>query len=133
MPPGWHRGYIDAIEWRWVQGALGRPGPAMVWMRPRVTLLPEEPLSPLQRLMVCADSASGASSVLDIAAWQFMNTELTAHLVREPAGEWIGLQAQTVLGGSAAGVAVADVFDHEGFVGRSAQSLLVRQASPPTD
>jgi acyl-coenzyme A thioesterase PaaI-like protein len=133
MPTGWHPGYLDAIEWSWVEGALGRPGPAMVWMRPRVTLLPGEPLSPVQRLMVCVDSASGASAVLDIREWQFMNTELTAHLVREPVGEWIGLRARTVLGGTAAGVATADVVDPSGFVARSAQSLLVRPSSQPTD
>jgi hypothetical protein len=131
-PAGWHPGYLDAIEWRWVEGRIGEPGPAMVWMRPRVTLLPGVPLSPVERLMVCADSASGASSVLDIADWQFMNTELTVHLVREPVGEWIGLRAQTVLGGTAAGVAMADVLDEDGFVARSAQSLLVRPSSQPT-
>ena len=41
-------------------------------------------MAPLERLMVCVDSASGASAALDITEWQFMNTELTAHLVREP-------------------------------------------------
>ncbi len=131
-PQGWHRGYLDAIEWRWIEGRVGEPGPVMVWMRPRVTLLPGEPLSPLGGLTVFADSASGASSVLDIADWQFMNTELTAHLVREPGGEWIGLRAQTVLGGTAAGVAMADLLDERGFVARSAQSLLVRPSSQPT-
>jgi len=133
VPPGWYRGYLDAIEWSWVEGSLGRPGPAMVWMRPRVTLLAGEPLSAVERLMVCVDSASGASAVLEIGSWQFMNTDLTVHLVREPVGEWVGLHAQTVLGGTAAGVAMADVFDQEGFVGRSAQSLLVRPWSQPTD
>jgi hypothetical protein len=133
MPPGWQPGYLDAIEWRWVEGALGVPGPAMVWMRPRVSLLAGESLSPLQRLMVCVDSASGASAVLDIRDWEFMNTELTAHLVREPRGEWVGLRARTFLGGTATGIATAEVFDTEGFVARSAQALLVRPSSLPTD
>lgn len=127
-PPGWHAGYLDAIEWSWVEGAFAQPGPASVWMRPRVTLVPDEPLSPLQRLLVCVDSASGASAALDIRDWQFMNTELTGHLVREPDGEWIGLRAETTLGGGAAGFAQAEVFDEHGFVGRTAQALLVRPA-----
>ena len=128
MPRDWHPGYLDAIEWSWVDGALEHPGPATVWMRPRVTLVPGEPLSPLQRFLVCVDSASGASAALDIRDWQFMNTELTGHLVREPGGEWIGLRAQTILGGAAAGLAQAEVFDEHGFVGRTAQALLVRPA-----
>ncbi|WP_082594160.1 thioesterase family protein [Phycicoccus sp. Soil802] len=126
VPPGWHPGYLDAIEWSWVEGSLEQVGPATVWMRPRVPLVTGEPMAPLERLMVCVDSASGASAALEITQWQFMNTELTAHLVREPAGEWIGLRARTTLGGGAAGLAQAEVFDEEGFVGRTAQALLVR-------
>jgi hypothetical protein len=127
-PRGWHPGYLDAIEWSWVEGSLEQPGAATVWMRPRVTLLADEPLSPLQRLLVCVDSASGASAALSIRDWQFMNTELTAHLLREAGGEWVGLRARTMLGGGAAGLATAEVFDDRGFVGRTAQALLVRPA-----
>ena len=128
LPPGWHRGYLDSIDWRWVQGSLAEPGPATVWMRPRVPLVEGEDLTPLQRVLVCVDSASGASSALDIREWQFMNTELTVHLVRELRGEWVGLRARTVLGGGPSGIALAEVFDDEGFVGHSAQGLLVRPA-----
>jgi hypothetical protein len=125
--PGWLApGYLDAIEWSWIHGSLEEPGPATVWMRPRVSLVPDEPLSPLQRLLVCVDSASGVSATLDIRTWQFMNTELTAHVVREPQGEWICLRALTTVGGGAAGLAQAEVFDEHGFVARTAQALLVR-------
>ncbi|WP_406832121.1 thioesterase family protein [Pedococcus sp. KACC 23699] len=126
IPPGWHRGYLDAIDWRWVEGSLAEPGPATVWMRPRMGLVPGEELSPLQRLLVCVDSASGASAALSIDRWQFMNTELTAHLVREPASAWVGVRAATTIAGGAVGLARADVFDEHGFVGHSAQTLLVR-------
>ena len=126
VPTGWHPGYLDAIEWSWVEGSLEESGPATVWMRPRVTLVAGEPMAPLERLMACVDSASGASAALTITDWQFMNTELTAHLVREPVGEWVGLRAVTTLGGGASGLAQAEVFDEEGFVGRTAQALLVR-------
>jgi acyl-coenzyme A thioesterase PaaI-like protein len=126
LPPGWHRGSLDTITWRWGGGSLAEPGPATVWMRPGVPLAAGEELTPLQRLLVCVDSASGVSSALDIREWQFMNTELTVHLVRELRGEWVGLRARTVLGGGASGLALAEVFDEEGFVGHSAQALLVR-------
>ncbi|GAA4726845.1 thioesterase family protein [Pedococcus ginsenosidimutans] len=132
IPAGWHRGYLDAVEWRWVAGSLAEPGPATVWMRPRLTLVPGEPLRPLERLLTCVDSGSGAGAALGMGEWQFMNTELTAHVVREPVGEWVCLQATTVVAGGAAGLARAEVFDERGFVGQSAQSLLVRPATQPT-
>lgn len=131
IPRGWHPGYLDAIEWSWVEGSLDQPGPATVWMRPRVALVEGEPMAPLERLMTCVDSASGVSAALAITEWQFMNTELTAHLVREPRGEWVGLRALTTLGGGAAGLAQAEVFDEQGFVGRTAQALLVRPTPGP--
>ena len=127
-PPSWHRGYLDAVEWRWIEGAVTRPGPAVVWMRPLVPLVPGEEMSPLQRLLTCVDSASGASAALDPAEWSFMNTELTVHVPRPPAGEWVCLQARTTLGTGAVGLAASDVYDEHGLVARSAQALLVTPA-----
>jgi hypothetical protein len=124
-PAGWHRGYLDSVEWNWIEGAVTRPGPAVVWMRPLVPLVPGEEMSPLQRLLACVDSASGASAVLDPAEWSFMNTDLTVHVVRPPVGEWVCLKAQTTIGDGAVGLAASEVYDERGLVARSAQALLV--------
>jgi acyl-coenzyme A thioesterase PaaI-like protein len=124
-PASWSRGYLDSIEWRWITGAVDEPGPGVVWMRPRVPLVEGEPMSGLQRLMTCVDSASGVSAALDIASWGFQNTELTVHVLRPPAGEWLCLQAATLLGGGSVGLATSEVYDQRGLVARSAQALLV--------
>jgi acyl-coenzyme A thioesterase PaaI-like protein len=125
-PPGsWSRGYLDAVEWRWVVGAVTEPGPAEVWMRPTVDLVAGEAWSPVQRLMACVDSASGVSAALDPATWAFLNTELSVHVLRPPVGEWLCLQAHTTLGSGSVGLATSDVYDERGLVARSAQALLV--------
>jgi Thioesterase-like superfamily len=124
-PPSWHGGYLDAVEWRWLRGSIGTPGPATVWMRPRVALVEGEDTSPLQRLLTCADSASGASAALDPAEWNFLNTELSVHLVRPTDGDWLCVDAQTTLARTSAGLATSQLFDAHGPVGRSAQSLVV--------
>ena len=124
-PPSWSDGYLDAVEWRWVVGAVTEPGPGTVWMRPRVDLVEGEPMSPVQRLMTCVDSASGVSAALDPAAWTFLNTELTVHVLREPVGEWLCVDAETTLGTGSVGMAVSRVYDERGLVARSAQALLV--------
>ena len=72
------------------------------------------------------DSASGVSAALDPAAWRFLNTELTVHVLREPVGEWLCLDAETTLSSGSVGVAVSTVYDERGLVARSAQALLVR-------
>ena len=122
----WTTGYLAAMEWRWVEGFFLRRGPATVWTRMRYPLVPGEPPSPTQRLLVTVDSASGASSELDMTTWLFVNTELSVHLLRPPDGEWIGMAARTRIGPSGTGLATATIFDDSGDVGTSAQALLVR-------
>ncbi|MDF1606048.1 thioesterase family protein [Nocardioides sp. YIM 152315] len=123
-PSGWHGGYLDAIEWRWVRGGLEEPGSGVVWMR-SPGLVEGEPISPVQRLLACVDSASGVSAALDVRQWGFLNTELSVHVLREPVGEWVCLDAETTLSDGATGVATSAVYDERGLVARSAQALLV--------
>src|SRR5439155_24894079 len=49
-------GYGDALEWRFVEGSFDASGPATVWTRPRIPLLPGEPPSALGRLLLMVDS-----------------------------------------------------------------------------
>ncbi|MBB6627307.1 thioesterase family protein [Nocardioides sp. KIGAM211] len=123
-PTGWHGGYLDAVEWRWITGSVEAPGPGVVWMRPPALVAGEEP-SPLQRLLACVDSASGVSAALDVREWGFLNTELTVHVLRPPEGGWICLDAATTLGTGAVGLAGSTAYDERGLVARSAQALLV--------
>jgi hypothetical protein len=125
-PPGWLPGFIDSMEWRWLRGWLAEPGPGTVWARPRVPLVAGEEPSPLQRLALVADSGNGAAAPLDLLQWLFVNTELTLHLHRAPQGEWIAVQAQTVVGPAGIGTVSGLLFDSRGQVGRCAQALLVR-------
>jgi hypothetical protein len=125
-PDAWSPGYLDAIEWRWITGGVDTPGPGVVWMRPP-GLVVGESISPLQRLLACVDSASGVSAMLDIREWAFLNTELTLHMLREPVGEWICLDAVTTLGPGPVGVATSSAYDEVGLVARSAQALLVQR------
>ncbi len=125
QPPGvWSPGYVQAVEWHWVKGGVAEPGPAVVWMRPRVTLVEGEESTPFQTLMACVDSASGVSAELDVAEWGFQNPELTVHLLRRPVGEWFCLEAETTLGGASAAVATSAVYDVHGLVARTTQALL---------
>ena len=55
----------------------------------------EEP-TPLQRVLIAADSGNGISSTLDFRRYLFINVDLTVHLHRLPAGEWVCLDAVTV-------------------------------------
>jgi hypothetical protein len=131
-PAGWVPGYLDALEWRWLSGALDEPGPGAAWARLLVPVVDGEEPSALQRLAAVADSANGVAARLDVRKWLFLNTDLTIHLHREPVGEWIGLRANTAIGPRGVGTVSGALFDELGHAGRCAQALTVRER-PPAD
>jgi len=124
-PGGWVDGYLSAVEWRPVRGHFAEPGPATMWARLRYPLVPGEEPGPLERVLAVADSGNGISGQLDIATWHFINPELTVHLHREAAGEWICLDAQTAISAGGAGLATSVLSDRAGQLGVGAQSLLI--------
>jgi Thioesterase-like superfamily len=117
-------GYHTAMEYRFVSGGFVEQGPAIVWMRPRVPLVAGEETSPLERVFIAADSGNGVSAALDWRSTIFINTDLTVHLLREPVGEWVCLDAVTHVDGL--GMADSALYDERGRVGRAVQTLLVR-------
>jgi hypothetical protein len=123
--PEWHCGFLAATEWRFVQGNFALPGAAKAWTRLRYPLIADEAPTPIQRLVAAADSANGISSPLDIRSWQFIPPELTVHCLRSPIGEWICLDAHTLLQSEGTGLTTANLYDEHGLVGRSAQALLI--------
>lgn len=127
-------GYDKAMEQRAARGRFGE-GAFAIWMRMRAPLLPGEAPSPLQRVLVAADSGNGISLGLDTRRWSFVNPDLTVHLHRPLEGEWVGLDARTTAWGSGVGLAECHLSDPRGPIGVSLQSLVVESrgpaASPP--
>jgi hypothetical protein len=119
------RGFLGAVEWRFVDGRFDLPGPSVVWARLRVPVVDGEQPTPLQRLLTLADCGNGLSSRYDFDAWWFINTELTVHLHRPPAGEWFCARADATMDRTGVGLAETELFDDHGRVGRGAQALLV--------
>jgi hypothetical protein len=117
--------YHRALDWRFAAGSFNAPGPAAAWTRTRCELVAGEPMTPLQHLVVMTDAASGISAALDWATSSFANVDLLVSLHRPPRGDWLGMDAVTVLGGTGAAQCTAVLFDAGGAIGRSAQSLFV--------
>ena len=117
--------YHRALEWRFAAGSFNSPGPASAWTRPECELVAGEPMTPLQHLLVMTDAASGISASLDWKRATFANVDLSVALHRPPRGDWLGMDATTVLGGTGAAQCYAVLFDETGAIGRSTQSLFV--------
>ena len=129
---GYDVGYHTAMDYRFVSGAFMEAGPATVWMRPRVALVPGEEFTPLQRVLVAADSGNGVSAALDWRRYLFINVDLSVHLHRMPAGDWVCLDAITLPEPDGVGLADAQLHDERGPIGRALQTLLVDQRPHPS-
>jgi hypothetical protein len=125
FPTGSEVGYHSAVEYRFVTGSFVKPGPATVWMRSRIPVIAGEEISPLGRVLIVADSGNGVSAALDWRRFLFINVDLTVHLHRMPAGEWVCLDAVTIPQSDGVGLADTELFDERGPIGRAAQTLLV--------
>ncbi|HVP03344.1 MAG TPA: thioesterase family protein [Solirubrobacteraceae bacterium] len=119
---GFHR---SAMEIRFAAGTAYGGGPAYAWFRFARPLVAGEEPSPLQLAAAAADFGNGVSSILDFGEHLFVNTDLTLHLAREPAGDWVLLDARTLIEAHGAGLAFSRLFDLRGPIGLAAQSLYV--------
>jgi hypothetical protein len=126
VPGAIMHGYMAAMDWRYVTGGgLGARGPAAVWIRPRIPLLPGAETSPMSRALLIADSGNGVSGELDPASFLFLNVDLKVMLHRDPVGEWLLLDAVSDIGPAGTGVAASTLSDVAGPCGRGMQTLLV--------
>jgi hypothetical protein len=120
-------GYHTAMDYRFVSGAFVEPGPATVWMRARHPLLAGEEPTPLERVLLAADSGNGISAALDYERFVFINVDLSVHLSRMPVGEWVCLDAITVAESTGTGITDTALYDERGPIGRAVQTLLVAE------
>lgn len=117
-------GYLETVSWR-RQPDDGTD--AVAWLTPLVPLVDDEPTTALQRLAMVVDSANGIGAALDPSEFMFMNTDTVVHLHRLPEGSDFGLRTRGSIGPDGIGVTTGEIFDRRGFIGTSAQTLLVQR------
>jgi hypothetical protein len=114
-----------AMEFRPARGHIDEVGSAAIWFRLRAPIVAGEENSPLMRVAAAADFGNGVSSVVSWnSGWMFINPDLTITLSRYPIGEWVALDAVTYPSDEGVGFAESALYDEEGRIGRSVQSLL---------
>jgi Thioesterase-like superfamily len=121
--------HLTGMEIRFVDGTSFGLGPAHAWFRLARPLIDDADASPLARAVAAADFGNGVSRIVDFDRYLFVNTDLTVHLHREPAGEWVMLDARTRLDPHGAGLAQSILSDEHGPLGLAAQSLFVAERS----
>lgn len=123
-------GYHTAMEVRYARGKLGE-SPVAAWLRMKVPLLPDEKPSPFVRVVCAADSGNGVAQVVNYDGFTFVNADLTLSLLRRPKGEWICLDAHTMVTKDGVGFSDTRLWDEKGPIGRGGQGLVVRPRVAP--
>ena len=119
----WSGGYLASAEVRRISDA---PGRARYWVRTDVPLLEGEEISTLARMAGLFDIANGMAVRVDPTAVHYPNIDLTAHLVRDPVGEWLGFDTRVTFGPGGLGLTASVIHDRNGPLGTVSQSLTVR-------
>ncbi len=113
-----------AMEMRWLDDPWV-PGPAGSGCARGWSCCRGEPLSALARAAAVADFGNGVSATLPFDRFLFINADLAIHLQREPRGEWVGLDARTVMHPGGAALSESVIHDEQGPIGRAFQTLVV--------
>jgi len=80
--------------------------------------------------LIAADSANGLSLSLPLEQWFSIPPSMTVALLRPPVGVSVHLACRTHLTDDGVGLAHANLFDTNGFIGEVAQPLLVQKREP---
>jgi hypothetical protein len=126
MTHTWSGGFVASLDVRPL--ASPQPGRATVWLSSSLNLVDGESVSDHASFVSLVDTANGVAVRESPRDWTFPNVDLTIHLHRRPAGEWVGLDTTVVFGPTGQGVTSTVLHDRGGAVGVAHQMLTVRPA-----
>jgi len=124
-------GFLLALDMQRVTGGLGLGAPACTWFRLRAPVVAGETTSPFVRLAALADFTSGTANFLPIDRWSSINADISIHVLREPVGEWIAVDAVAHAAGDGIGHSRATLYDTTGMVGTGATAQIVDEVAAP--
>ncbi len=118
--------HSHGVEHRFVGGAFDQAGPGIDWVKLAVPVVAGEEIVPMARVMAAADFGNGVSWELDRRdGYSFINPDLTVYVNRLAVGESVAIQARSRYQPNGVGFAESLIWDEEGPIGRSIQSLLL--------
>jgi hypothetical protein len=123
----WPGGFIASVE---VRRRRLDPGRAAFWVRTPVPLVAGEAVSGLASAAGLFDIANGMTVRVDPEEVAFPNLDLTAHLFREPGGDWIGFDTTVSFGPGGVGLTSSVLHDVDGPIGALSQILTIRPRDP---
>ncbi|MGE0385555.1 MAG: thioesterase family protein [Gammaproteobacteria bacterium] len=120
---------LMALEMRFVTPDFRQPGPATAWVRLLHPIVAGCANTPYMQVAICADLGAGMSSIVGFRDWTRINADVSIHLNRLPRGAWLAVDARTESTGNGIGQVLCTLFDREGHIGWTHQSVLIERRS----
>lgn len=121
--PAFHRTANTVLA---VEGGPDRTGErGSAWFRLDSELIEGEPTGGVERAVAAADFGNGVAHPVPFGKYLFANCDLNVSLLRDPAGEWIGIDSRSRFHPGGAGVTTTGLYDRDGFLGTATQTLYV--------
>lgn len=116
--------FPNGFEIRVVEGSRKKAAVA-AWLKMHIDLFQGEPISAFSRLFSLIDFGSAINPALSMNEWSFPNVDMSAHLFREPVGEWTMVDTETESAGLGVSLVSTVLADQVGVFGRAHQTLIV--------
>ncbi|MBS0361321.1 MAG: thioesterase family protein [Proteobacteria bacterium] len=128
-PPEPRSGMWGMWATRRIQGDFGQAVQKRAWVSEVRELVGGRALTPFARVAVSCDFASPMANAGD-KGLEFINSDVTLYLHREPAGEWIGYEV--INQGATDGVSVGEclLYDEQGPIGSASCCALAQRRAP---
>lgn len=126
--PAFHRTANTVLA---VEGGPDRTGErGSAWFRLDAELVEGEPAGGVERAVAAADFGNGVAHPVPFGEYLFANCDLNVSLLRDPAGEWIGIDSRSRFHRGGAGVTTTGLYDRDGYLGTATQTLFLDRVEP---
>lgn len=119
-----------AIRTRPIEGAVGTPGRGVTWLAMDGEVIRGTTPSPFVKACLFSDFGNGIGSATRSDEWSFANLDISVNFLRMPRGEWLLIDAGTVMAGNGHGLAQSTFADADGVYAFGRQTVFVAPGRP---
>jgi acyl-CoA thioesterase len=122
-----------AIRTRPIQGEVRVPGRGVTWIAMDGEVIRGTAASPFVKACLFSDFGNGIGSATRHDEWTFANLDISVNFLRMPRGEWLLIDAETVMAGNGHGLAQSTFADAHGVYAFGRQTIFVGPGQRKSD
>ena len=114
-----------AIRTKPIEGSVRTPGRGVTWLAMDGQVVEGAAPTPFVKACLFSDFGNGIGSTTNPDEWSFANLDISVNFLRMPRGEWLLIDAETVMAGNGHGLARSTFADIYGIYAFGSQTVFV--------